>query len=209
MGQKNPEKTPDGKDRAIKLLTVEYEQAGEEIRYRDKILHNSYYLLIIILGVFVGNLFNHKQSVIAFIAISTVAGVAFAFLGFVVEVYFRRRESAMVRRGQVEDRIQEMEEELFNLQNGLYQEPFQGGGDSSGRKEKSWIEQIGPHTVASLTICLSACWLIISTIYVLHFEFNISWILSLTGIIPWLIIAFVILRCFSKNRPGHYKGKYL
>lgn len=86
------------------LLITEYTQAGEEFRYRDKLLHNSYYLLIIatiaIVGITArefrsGNLLTTSMTVM-------VGGLGFSLIGAIILNHFIQRRSAASLRTRTE-----------------------------------------------------------------------------------------------------------
>lgn len=86
------------------LLHTEYEQAGEEYRYRDKLLHNSYYLLIVITALlavpllrYVGQDAQVKLGVVVFLA-----GSLYTLLGLVILTHYVQRNSASSLRTRVE-----------------------------------------------------------------------------------------------------------
>ncbi|NHN58925.1 MULTISPECIES: hypothetical protein [Halorussus] len=86
------------------LLITEYTQAGEEFRYRDRLLHNSYYLLIIasvaIVGVIMrefrsGNLLTTGLSVM-------IGGLGLSLIGTIILNHFIQRRSAESLRTRTE-----------------------------------------------------------------------------------------------------------
>lgn len=197
------------KERRIDLLETEYEQAGEEIRYRDRILHNSYYLLVIIFGVFAGNVLNQwGESTVAVVALSLAAGIAFLFLATVIEVYFRRRTSAMVRRDEVERAIRDDFPGAFELQKGLYRGLFEAG-EPDPREKQGLIENRGPNTVASIVNLGSGGGIGIAVYYYLAYGAN--WRLTysiVTGAIIWLLWSAIAIFFQTRGRTGHYEGTY-
>jgi hypothetical protein len=85
----------DQEDREEELLT-EYTEAGEEFRYRDRLLHNSYYLLIVGSIFLSGNLIQSHTSGDAQFAIVQLllGGLALIFIGAVILTHFIQRRSA-------------------------------------------------------------------------------------------------------------------
>lgn len=82
------------------LLHTEYEQAGEEYRYRDKLLHNSYYLLIVITAILAGSFLNYagQDSIVKLGFITLLAGGLYTLLGLVILTHYVQRQSASALR---------------------------------------------------------------------------------------------------------------
>ncbi|GAB3665347.1 hypothetical protein [Halopiger thermotolerans] len=196
-------------ERRIDLLETEYEQTGEEIRYRDRILHNSYYLLVIIFGVFAGNVLNQwGNSAIAVAALSFSAGIAFLFLAIVIEVYFRRRSSAMVRRDEVERAIRDDFPSSFELQKGLYRGFFEAG-ESDPREKQGLIENRGPNTVASIVNLGSGAWIGLAVYYLL--DYSVNWGIASSvgaGVTICILWSVIVIYLQTRGRTGHYEGTY-
>lgn len=196
-------------EKTIDLLDTEYGEVGEEIRYRDRILHNSYYLLVIIFGVFAGNVLNQwGNSVVAVVALSFAAGFAFLFLATVIEVYFRRRTSAMVRRDEVERAIRKDFPGSFELQKGLYRGLFEAG-KSDPREKQGLIENRGPNTVASIVNLGSGAWIGLTVYYLLAYSANWGTTRSVgAGILIWILWSAIAIFFQTLGRTGHYEGTY-
>ncbi|UPV74035.1 hypothetical protein M0R89_16035 [Halorussus limi] len=86
------------------LLIAEYTQTGEEFRYRDKLLHNSYYLLIIATFAIVGIVLREfRTGNVVTIGISIlVGGLGFSLIGAIILNHFIQRQSAEALRTRTE-----------------------------------------------------------------------------------------------------------
>ncbi|MFC6737042.1 hypothetical protein [Halolamina salina] len=99
---------PDGFSReeliGNRLLHTEYEQAGEEYRYRDRLLHNSYYLLIVVTALLAGPLLQYigQDGYLKLGVIVLLAGGLYTLLGLVMLTHYVQRNSASFLRTRVE-----------------------------------------------------------------------------------------------------------
>lgn len=86
------------------LLHTEYEQAGEEYRYRDRLLHNSYYLLIVVTALLVGPFLQYAEqgAHLKLGVIVLLAGGLYTLLGLVMLTHYVQRNSASSLRTRVE-----------------------------------------------------------------------------------------------------------
>jgi hypothetical protein len=96
----------DDQDR-LDILLTEYEQTGEEYRTRHRLLHNSYYLFIVSLLLFVPALISQRgnpRNMAYFLIVGSVAGFV---LGFAILTHFVERHSAASLRTRTEQAIEE------------------------------------------------------------------------------------------------------
>lgn len=86
------------------FLITEYTQAGEEFRYRDKLLHNSYYLLIIASFAMVGIIVREFRSgnLLTTAVTLMIGGIGFSLIGAIILNHFIQRRSAEALRTRTE-----------------------------------------------------------------------------------------------------------
>lgn len=84
------------------FLITEYEQAGEEFRYRDRLLHNSYYLLIVAVLAILTKIPNPSEDPFIFGVTLVIGGVVFSFLGILIWKHVNERNSAGALRNRAE-----------------------------------------------------------------------------------------------------------
>ncbi len=118
------------------LLHTEYAEANEEFRHRNRLIHNTFYLLIITTGVFLGLFFRYGTSddLITTGGLVFAAGVASTSIGHLFLKHYHERTSAEVLRGRIE-RIANSEEESVERALSLNWGVTGGGailGDKSG-----------------------------------------------------------------------------
>lgn len=108
------------------VLLVEYEQAGEEWRNYEKLLHQSYYLSAIVLtfflGAFVNLLIQDSHSLIIGLLFS--ASIILLILSHAQRAYHKRRNLA----SRLRMRIAEQLHELTNTETPRIQRVIVGGG---------------------------------------------------------------------------------
>ena len=87
-----------------KLLHTEYEQAGEEYRYRDRLLHNSYYLLIVVTALLAGPFLRYggQGARLKLGVVVLLAGGLYTLLSLVMLTHYVQRSSASSLRTRVE-----------------------------------------------------------------------------------------------------------
>jgi hypothetical protein len=90
-------------------LLVEYRELSEEVRYRDGLMHNSYYLIAIALIFFMGNIISwtegnfHRLFQIESIALFfSFGGLLLMFISAVMYTYNEKRNRAESRRADIE-----------------------------------------------------------------------------------------------------------
>ncbi|AOW79356.1 hypothetical protein HTSR_0149 [Halodesulfurarchaeum formicicum] len=83
-----------------RLLHTEYQEANEEYRHRNKLLHNTFYLLIISIGAFLGLYFQIGQNANRLIVGSLVflGGLVANVIGNLFLKHYHKRNSAEVVR---------------------------------------------------------------------------------------------------------------
>lgn len=88
-------------------LKKAYAEVGEEARYRHKLMHNSYYLSIIVLGIFGGTAVNqfYKGNFVGLGIVSLIASLAFAFIATIIYVNNRKRVAAWAHRYEIETNL--------------------------------------------------------------------------------------------------------
>lgn len=87
-------------DKEEETIFTEYAEAGEEFRYRDRLLHNSYYLLIVGSILLSGNIYrSYTSSNTYFVLIQLLlGGIGLMFIGAVILTHFIQRRSANALR---------------------------------------------------------------------------------------------------------------
>ena len=169
---------------------VEYEQAGEEVRYRDRILHNSYYLLVISFAAFSGsalNLANRDEPFfIGIILLSVFAAGAFAFLAIVLYVYNEKRIIAMFRRQQIGNVLRGL-----NIQRATHPNFHR---EIQNFTRSGEIKSVGPYLICVIVSIGSGGWFVIAiTLGVWQFlnqslivSFSFAMVVSLSFIIVFI-----------------------
>lgn len=78
------------------LLHTQYEEANQEYRHRNQLLHNTFYLLIIAIGVFLGLFFSSRISgnTRNLGLLMVVAGIVATLIGHLFLKHFHERKSA-------------------------------------------------------------------------------------------------------------------
>ncbi|SEN03946.1 hypothetical protein SAMN05216388_1001221 [Halorientalis persicus] len=93
------------------LLIEEYKELGEEVRYRDGLMHNSYYLIAIAIVFFVGNvidwtdgdIYNIISEFTEFVLLfGSTSGALMMFVAVVLRTYNEKRVRAERRRRDIE-----------------------------------------------------------------------------------------------------------
>lgn len=124
------EDSSEGDSERIDLLIEAYEQVNEEARYRDKLMHNSYYLVVIALILTVGNLLplitadNLRYPLkIMLGGASLLLGIAVLGVGVVMLTYNKKRVNAEGFRGEIEQELNN-HFQSSNYASGDLEEPF-------------------------------------------------------------------------------------
>lgn len=84
------------------VLLTEYRQAGEEVRNRDRLIHNGYYILITVTAVLLWQIVRVRDNGGQIAVLWTGGGFLYMLLGFVIIEHFRKRRSAWNLQSRVE-----------------------------------------------------------------------------------------------------------
>lgn len=114
------------------LLLEAYKQASQESRYRDGLMHNSYYLVIIAAIIASGNIYSLSDgeystlmSLDVLTSMLLVSGIAMSGIGIVMLTYNRKRINAEDLRQCIEHRI---DDDYSGQQPLMIQSAVIGGG---------------------------------------------------------------------------------
>jgi hypothetical protein len=163
-----PSKDKQGVDQIISEISIllqEYEEVCNEVRYRDRIIHNSYYLLVIIFGVFAqGTLgFIRGGDLLASAAMAGSAGGAFLFLSFIIYTYNERRLEAMMRRFEVSQIVNDQYDDHLKIQHILYPDLPYHRYQAMARGDRS-LMSIGPRFISYVIAIGASGWILLGTI---------------------------------------------
>lgn len=162
--QERPTEEPE-----LQLLLHEYDEVGNEIRYRDRIIHNSYYLLIIIFGVFaqgaLGFIRDGLLTASATLALS--AGGAYIFLSFIIYTYNERRLEAMLRRLEVAQEVSNNYGNHFQIQQILYP-GLLNHREKLMTQEEQDLRAIGPRFIALIVGFVASGWVMLGVILIVY-----------------------------------------
>ena len=141
------------------VLVAEYSEVSEEARYRHKLIHNSYYLLVIAFGVLILPAINFlfSQQFAEFGLIAVGFGLVTSFLSGVIHVNNARRTAAYQYRSELSENCEwlavqsqvnnlEAQEEDFKV----YEKPF-----FNNIRESYWSNILG-RNVGELSDVLTA-----------------------------------------------------
>ncbi len=168
-------------------LIQAYIQYSEESRYRDGLMHNSYYFILIASVIFAGNLLSldlgsspvESRKLWAAVA---VIGVVLAGIGVVMQTYQRKRQNAEDQRQVLEDILNESftktgilkEHSSKDFDPSQEDNPF-AVQETVAAKDKGWIERLFREylPVSLLSKCMVGAGLIITVSSVVWMVFGL------------------------------------
>lgn len=126
------------------LLHTEYQEVNQELRHRNQLLHNTFYLLIIAAGVFLGLFlrFGIDGTLVTLGGLTIATGMVATFIGHLFLKHFHERSSAEVVRMHAEwiaNKSQKKAERALSLQWGV------AGGGALFDEENNCIVRRGSH----------------------------------------------------------------
>jgi len=164
-------------DFALDILLQEYAEIGDEIRYRDRVIHNSYYLLVIIFGVFaqgtLGLITNASSSTPTTAGYASAgilsygAGGAFLFLSFIIYTYNERRLEAMLRRFEVAKCVNDRYSDDLHIQKILYPN-LPKHREKMMTFDDRGLMSLGPRLIAHVVAIGGSGWIFIGTASALY-----------------------------------------
>ncbi|QCP91815.1 hypothetical protein [Haloarcula marismortui] len=100
------------------IWVTEYEQAGEEGRYRDRMIHNTYYLTVIVGAAFLSQIFRlwSGSEYLRLSVLMSIGGAVALFLGGVILAHESKRHSAWSLRTDIETRFHREEINTLRIQ---------------------------------------------------------------------------------------------
>lgn len=151
----------------IQLWIQGYTQASEEARFRDGLIHTSYYLIIIAALIVGGNLttfLSNGETSLASVGASVLlisVGFAAIAIGWVLSTYAGKREAAANRRAQVEHELRKRDIDRYLAISAHEQEPKEDATIS--RLEGVTAENLGKgvlYTGLTIELLVVAYWLL-------------------------------------------------
>lgn len=154
-GMSNPDGHELDDETRLEILLAEYQQAGEEVRLRDQLLHNSYYLMVFAFGVFaVGAIQLWSRNPVGAVLLLVIAGGVFLFLAVVIHALSSLRQSACSRRRRVEELVDQYEPEILQIQRNAVNKRLPGNEDEP--RELTGLEGISTKWISYVSAFLSA-----------------------------------------------------
>lgn len=155
-------------DQRLELLLTEYQEAGEEARSRDRLIHNTFYLVIFAIGAFVItelNAITRGENLNIFI-ISVISFFVFSFLAIVIYTYSTYRASQWSRRRAIEEEIHAHYEGVFLIQSDAVNKRLTPG--KSAPREHNLFEGLGTKYISHIVFILALLSLLPAIGLVLH-----------------------------------------
>lgn len=156
-------------DSRHEALKKAYTEIGEEARYRHKLMHHSYYLSVIVLGIFLGTVVNqfYKGNFIAFALVCWVASGIFMFIATIIYVNNRKRVAAWAHRLEIETNL--TEHNVWRVQRDIIHGRKEHVASEEGNpifetKEKNWIDSLKAGKIPYIMAFGAGIWFLIGVI---------------------------------------------
>ena len=155
----------------LETLKKAYTETGEEARYRHKLMHHSYYLSVIVLGIFLSTAVNQLYSgyLLAFALVCLLASVTFTFIATIIYVNNRKRVAAWAHRLEIETNLSD--HDLWRVQQDIIHGRKEHVANEDGKpifetKEKNWIDSLEAGKIPYIMVFGAAVWFLIGVIAV-------------------------------------------
>lgn len=188
-----------------KWLIEEYKEANEEARYRDKLMHNSYYLIAIALVLLFGNIVSVTSGDFSKILtnlpdliflLGSTGGMLLVFLAVIMDTYNEKRNRAETRRRDLEEalnkRLAEEDSEipLFAIQQHVILDDvadYFDEGESDTSQTEEWISKLANKKIREYSVFIFKFGVLLVVLAVIAFFYLIApYILE---IISWAPVA--------------------
>lgn len=155
-------------ERDSQAIETEYIQAGEEARYRHNLMHNSYYLIIILNILAMGPVFGfmtegkYLPSAIG----AFIVGISILFLSTTIYANHSKRGAAWSRRSFIERKV--TNHEFYRLQRDttVRRAQFVPGNDGLKYRprKKNWLESLHSKDVPYIFGLNAIAWFVLSAL---------------------------------------------